>query len=466
MKKAARTTKIKGNGKSKKVRSVILKLRKSKRPYIFITAFALIGTVLLLATRAATSTANFEAEVSTLSSNAKAINDSTASAGQAVKFGSGPTAFECSGVKVTTAVGELHDFIQSHPNGTIFCFEPGVYNLTKRAIPRTDQKLIAKPGAIIDGSNIPISTTLNTNDCIIGFSGSQVRVTFQGFEVRNCPKDGIETGTDWKVMDNEVHSNNIGIRLKMGSQALRNHVHHNGQLGMVVNGPSDTVGNPIIIEDNEISYNNTLASNPGDEGATKFFKANGLEVRGNWVHHNTGNGLWTDGDNIDVIYEDNLVEYNTKIGIFHEISYDAVIRNNTVQFNTPGIGESVWHGAQIHLQTSKNTEVYGNTIKGVANGIGIVDSNRIGGIYGPWETKNNSVYNNDIQMGVGATTGAVGPEDRVITTEYNNKFWGSTYRVPGSGDFWRWAKSGADVNLNWSEWQATGNDTDGTRIIE
>ena len=41
-------------------------------------------------------------------------------------------------------------------------------------------------------------------------------------------------------------------------------------------------------------------------------------------------GIWLDIDNIDIVIEDNLVEDNYRCGIFYEISYDAVIRDNTV----------------------------------------------------------------------------------------------------------------------------------------
>ena len=61
-------------------------------------------------------------------------------------------------------------------------------------------------------------------------------------------------------------------------------------------------------------------------------------MRDNHVHHNEGPGLWTDIDNIHTLYEGNLVEHNANVGIFHEISYDAVIRNNIVRDNGLEVG--------------------------------------------------------------------------------------------------------------------------------
>lgn len=58
-----------------------------------------------------------------------------------------------------------------------------------------------------------------------------------------------------------------------------------------------------------------------------------LLVSDNDVHHNKGPGLWTDINNIDTTYERNTVHNNTSHGIFHEISYRAIIRNNRATDN-------------------------------------------------------------------------------------------------------------------------------------
>lgn len=199
----------------------------------------------------------------------------------------------------------------------------------------------------------------------------------------------------------------------------------------------------------------------GDEGGTKFLKANGMEVRGNYVHHNYGNGLWTDHENVNILYEDNIVEYNEGAGIFHEISWDAVIRNNTLKDNSAGDGRSLFYGAQIYLNNSKNTEIYGNYIEGPYHAIGIFGSDRGTGLFGPFETKNVKVYNNEIHMWGQARTGAVG-WDYVTDPLSGNEFYDNDYYTPDDGTYWRW---GSDT-VDWSGWQAFGNDTDGSRTIQ
>ena len=84
----------------------------------------------------------------------------------------------------------------------------------------------------------------------------------------------------------------------------------------------------------EIAFNNYAGYKADWEaGGTKFWATTGLVVRNSCVHHNAGPGLWTDYDNIDTLYEGNIVFSNANDGIKHEISYDAIIRDNIVAGN-------------------------------------------------------------------------------------------------------------------------------------
>ena len=70
-------------------------------PFAFV--FACVGVLLLIHSHASTPTANFEAESGTLSSGATTTTDTTASAGQAVKFGAVTTGFTHPGILVDKA---------------------------------------------------------------------------------------------------------------------------------------------------------------------------------------------------------------------------------------------------------------------------------------------------------------------------------------------------------------------------
>ena len=90
------------------------------------------------------------------------------------------------------------------------------------------------------------------------------------------------------------------------------------------------------------------------------------------------------------------MENNRHNGIFHEISFNAVIRRNVVRHN--GSGRTwFWH-ADILVAASQDVEVTGNTVTAApgACGIMLIDQGRRsegGAIY---KTRNNSIHANEM----------------------------------------------------------------------
>jgi len=213
--------------------------------------------------------------------------------------------------------------------------------------------------------------------------------------------------TDWRIEDNEVRFNS-GSGIATGDRSIvrRNKVHHNGQLGISPNGAD------VMIEDNEIYENNIYGFDAAWEaGGVKAGKIERLTLRGNHVHDNYGSGLWCDIDCRNVLFENNLVERNSDAGIFYEISFDAIIRNNTVRLNGTGGGGqqgSLWvWGAGIQIAASENVRVYGNkvTVAAGRSGIVIVDQGRerLGQASGKdartkllYRTARNAVHDNEV----------------------------------------------------------------------
>jgi len=181
-------------------------------------------------------------------------------------------------------------------------------------------------------------------------------------------------------------------------------------------------------------------------------------VRGNLVHHNHGPGLWTDIDNIDVLYEGNRVADNTEMGIFHEISYAAVVRNNVVErngFDSPG-----WlYGAGILIAHSPNVEVYGNTVTGNFNGIAGIQQNRGSGAYGPYALENLWVHDNVVSMTRGLTGVAQDIGDNTVFTGRNNRFDRNRYCLGGNARYFAWA-NGERTTTEWV--QTYRQDVNGT----
>jgi parallel beta-helix repeat protein len=189
-----------------------------------------------------------------------------------------------------------------------------------------------------------------------------------------------------------------------------------------------------------------------------------LIVRDNFSHHNDGPGLWTDINNIYSLYENNVVEDNRRGGIFHEISYDAVIRNNTLRRNGTGKDFPWWTtGAGIEVVSSRNVEVYGNTLVDNWQGITALNDHRGNGNNGAWVVTNLYVHDNNvtsrINEGGGGRTGAVDTANNdVYLSSANNRFQRNTYVLGTNANYFIWA--GQDVNE--SQWRSLGFDSTGS----
>jgi parallel beta-helix repeat protein len=175
-----------------------------------------------------------------------------------------------------------------------------------------------------------------------------------------------------------------------------------------------------------------------------------------------GVGLWTDNNNVNTLYESNTVINNLNEGIKHEVSYSAIIRNNTVKDN--GKTKTVWlWNSQIEVQNSSNVEVYGNTVEVQAlsgNGIGIINQNRGSGTLGPWVAANNYVHNNTVtyldQHGISGLA-----DDTRGNKAIGNRFDSNRYITP-KGDamryHWIWAPN---KGYQWHSFKSMGQETNG-----
>ena len=238
-------------------------------------------------------------------------------------------------------------------------------------------------------------------------------------------------GKGWLLINVVARWNHgVGARIGGGTQITGGSYSHNGQLGL-----GGGFGTGIVIDGAEIAYNNYAGFSAGWEaGGTKFVKANGLVVRNSCVHHNIGPGLWTDIDNINIVFSGNKVFDNAGAGIKHEISYKAAIRDNVVSNN--GSGYDIWFwGSQILVQNSRDVQVFGNTVQIAAtygNGISIVQQKRGDGEFGPRISINNNIHNNlIIHLGRQGMNGMAADYEREeFYQEGNNKYDSNTYVVP------------------------------------
>jgi len=165
------------------------------------------------------------------------------------------------------------------------------------------------------------------------------------------------------------------------------------------------------------------------------------------------------------LYEGNIVEYNQQNGISHEISYNAIFRNNYLRFN--GYAFDVWlWGSQILIQNSQAVQVYNNTviIGAAGNGISIIYQNRGNGTYGPWIPLNNFINENQVYYLTNHGQSGAVSDTPPNPAYYNNlTFDGNHYHVPNAnGVFWGWNNAGVDFQDFKSGNGAKGQEPHGT----
>jgi hypothetical protein len=312
----------------------------------------------------------------------------------------------------------------------------------------------------------PSGKTVETSVTGQAFKGTASNVTISGLIIEKYAAGGQDgaigtetgfSGSGWIVQNNEIRYNHFaGIRGGLGMQVLQNNIHNNGAFGLG--------GQFALVEGNEIAYNNTAGYNPyWGAGGSKFTFTNGLIVRRNYVHNNQGNGLWTDINNINTLYENNTCEYNDFAGIAHEISYAAVIRNNITRRNGAIQPPDFVEGSGIVVVNSPDVEVYGNTVEdNWSGGIIGINGNRGTGTYGPYLLKNLWVHNNTVRLvtpgfafehfaGIELISGG----DPAVFTTFNNRWDFNTYTAPVAITL---PFSWTGQNMSWAQWRALGQD--------
>jgi len=249
------------------------------------------------------------------------------------------------GARVVNPGDDLSALTRSSPAGTIFWLSPGTHTLAVdqfgQVIPKDGNEYLGAPGAVLDGQGINRAA----------FTQTAADVVIKGLTIRRfvAPvNQGVvnhDSGPRWLIEGNIIEDNGgAGMMAGIGQQVIGNCLRNNGQYGINAYHPGGGLTD-LVIEDNEISGNNTddwETQQPGCgcTGGAKFWAVNGADIRGNWVHHNHGAGLWADTNNNDFVIEDNLIEDNYAEGLFYELSYNLVLSGNTFRRNTLEYGRT------------------------------------------------------------------------------------------------------------------------------
>ena len=278
---------------------------------------------------------------------------------------------------------------------------------------------------------------------------------FGAIGAQGALSNGTAGAQGWTVTDTEVRlSHGTGIQLSDRSSIIRCNVHHNGQKGVGGRGPD------FLVQDSEISFNNYAEYDHGWEaGGSKFTRTRNLRLLNNYVHDNAGAGLWGDIDNHDALIRLNRVDNNAGSGIQYEISYGAVIENNTVRWNGIPPRVSLWQ-AQISIQNSDNVIVRNNTVivpKDAGNGIVVINQERETGDLGPHLGSSNTIVRNTMTYeGLGGASGLMD----ALGTATNNQFDQNTYVFKAGGSHFE-----SRGKKTWGQFRDLGNDQH-SRVID
>jgi hypothetical protein len=179
------------------------------------------------------------------------------------------------------------------------------------------------------------------------FSGLVSNVTISNMMIQKYATYGqfgaigaVGSGPGWIVNNVEVRYNHgAGVKLGSGSQLTNSFIHDNGELGFGLSGTNSKAIN------NEVSWNNYAGYALGWEaGGSKFSNTTNLLLQKNFVHDNYGPGLWCDTDNVATTYDSNTIVHNQSAGIQHELSFSAIIENNTLSGNGYIPATWLWNG--------------------------------------------------------------------------------------------------------------------------
>jgi hypothetical protein len=177
----------------------------------------------------------------------------------------------------------------------------------------------------------------------------------------------IGATTNQTIEYDTVQDNYPGSGLELGTNAVAKHdcLTHNGDYGLnafseyavsrLTSGPSN-----VTVEDNEISYNDQCnyedvpsgywpnesprqCGSPGNvgcgcAGGAHFWNVDGSNFSGNYVHNNYDVASWWDTDNNGETIEDNYYADNFDIAVDVEISYNALIEDDSFVGNGWGAG--------------------------------------------------------------------------------------------------------------------------------
>lgn len=255
-------------------------------------------------------------------------------------------------------------------DGATYWFATGVHYLgnqpNDQIIPGDNSTFIGAPGAVISGQGV------NENAFTQHATGVTIQyLTIQNFNtVRDQGTVNHDSGVGWTFEYNTLQ-NNEGGALFLGTDnvAKYNCLKDNGQYGFQVYSSDPGGPTNVLLDHNEIVGNNThnwesIINGCGCTGGGKFWEAHNVTVTNNYVHGNLSVGLWADTNDTDFLIDGNYISDNKSQGLFYEISYNMIVRNNNFIRNgiVDGVGNAGFPTGAIYLsEAGGDSRVAGRT---------------------------------------------------------------------------------------------------------
>jgi len=350
----------------------------------------------------------------------------------------------------------IQNAVRVNPAGTTFLIKRGVHR--RQAVhPKDGMVFVGEPGAVLDGEKTPgpAFDIYQTRNVVI----RGLRITNYAPVNTNAAIDAA--GSEGSLVEgNEIDHNansdimvrTYGVTIGNTSTVRRNVIHDNGWLGINSSKAMDT-----LIEGNDIYANPPALFNDtvGEAANIKLFDSGRITIRGNYVHDSIFRGIWVDTMRPDVTIEFNRVVNHGRAGIWYEVSYRGMIRNNYVAnagYNQTPIYDWL-RGGGIEVSNSPDVSVIDNTVVNSLNGIiGLQAKSYRDGPYGPSQLRNFLVQGNLVVMARGQTGITEDSGNANVFTSWNNRFVSNRFELLNNAAPFAWMGR----HLDERQWQAYG----------
>jgi hypothetical protein len=247
----------------------------------------------------------------------------------------GPGAAPAGAVRVSPGASTIQAAISSHPAGTTYYLTAGTYSISGPINPQDGDTFIGAPGAIIDGASTqPVAFGLNDHAANVTIEYLTIQ-HFAGPQNNGIVNQG--QGANWTIEYDTVQDNPDtmgganGVEIGDGDVVRYNCLTGNAQTGIGGDGAKNFTVDHNEVARNAVGYE--AKYNCGCSGGMKFFTSSNAAVTNNWIHDNGSVGLWVDTNNTFFLIDGNVIENSEDEGIMYEISYNAVVRHNSLRGN-------------------------------------------------------------------------------------------------------------------------------------